>query len=52
MLSPAWSATVFLEQLRAAKMLYSHARFSTESEGGLTLYPSRPQVLKKDLSPF
>jgi hypothetical protein len=38
----------FLEQLRAVKMLYSHARFSTESEHGLALYPSRPQVLKKD----
>lgn len=37
----------FLEQLAAVKMLYHHARFSTESEGGLTLYPSRPQVLKK-----
>jgi hypothetical protein len=38
----------FLEQLRAVKMLYSHARFSTESDYGLTIYPSRPQVLKKD----
>lgn len=36
----------FIEQLIAVKALYSHARFSTESEGGLTLYPSRPQVLK------
>jgi hypothetical protein len=36
----------FLEQLRAVKMLYCHASFSTESERGLTLYPSRPQVLK------
>lgn len=37
----------FLEQLAAVKMLYSHARFSTEAANGLTLYPSRPQVLKK-----
>jgi Plasmid encoded RepA protein len=36
----------FIEQLTVVKALYSHARFSTESEGGLTLYPSRPQVLK------
>lgn len=36
----------FLEQLRVVKMLYCHASFSTESERGLTLYPSRPQVLK------
>lgn len=38
--------SAFLEQLRAVKMLYCHASFSTESERGLTLYPSRPQVLK------
>ena len=37
----------FLEQLRAVNVLYSHARFSTESQAGLTIYPSRPQVLKK-----
>jgi hypothetical protein len=36
----------FIQQLTVVKALYSHARFSTESEGGLTLYPSRPQVLK------
>ena len=41
----------FLEQLRVVKLLYCHARFSTESERGLTLYPSRPQVLKADLVP-
>lgn len=38
--------THFIEQLAAVKALYSHARFSTESDSGLTLYPSRPQVLK------
>lgn len=36
----------FIEQLTVVKALYCHARFSTESEQGLTLYPSRPQVLK------
>jgi hypothetical protein len=36
----------FLEQLAAVKLMYCHARFSTESTKGLTLYPSRPQVLK------
>ena len=41
----------FLEQLRVVKLLYCHARFSTESERGLTLYPSRPQVLKADQVP-
>lgn len=36
----------FLKQLAAVKLLYSHARFSTDSKKGITLYPSRPQVLK------
>lgn len=36
----------FIEQLNAVKALYCHASFSTESDSGLTLYPSRPQVLK------
>ena len=41
----------FLEQLKAVKLLYCHARFSTEDDKGLTLYPSRPQVLKADQVP-
>ena len=41
----------FLEQLRVVKLLYCHARFSTESARGLTLYPSRPQVLPANQVP-
>ena len=41
----------FLEQLAVVKVLYCHARFSTESERGLTLYPSRPQVLPTNQVP-
>lgn len=41
----------FLAQLAVVKMLYCHARFSTESARGLTLYPSRPQVLPTNQVP-
>ena len=41
----------FLEQLAVVKLLYCHARFSTESVRGLTLYPSRPQVLPANQVP-
>jgi hypothetical protein len=41
----------FLEQLKVVKVFYCHARFSTDSEKGLTLYPSRPQVLKANQVP-
>jgi len=41
----------FLKQLAMVKVLYCHARFSTESERGLTLYPSRPQVLPTNQVP-
>jgi hypothetical protein len=41
----------FLEHLADVKVLYSHARFSTENDKGLLLYPSRPQVLPKKKEP-
>ncbi len=41
----------FKHHLASVRMFYPQARITDESGRGLTLYPSRPHVLKKDSTP-
>ncbi len=41
----------FLEHLREVRVLYSHARLSTEDHRGLLIHPSYPQVAKRPRKP-